>query len=644
MTAIDEIKARIDAVELIGETVKLRRTGRNYIGFCPFHPNTRTPAFVVFPESGTWRCFGACNEGGDIFKFLMKKEGWDFAETLRYLAERAGVPLEAPNPQRKAEDEEHERLRRLLEEAVTFFRYHLTQTPAGKPALDYLQKRGVQPGTLETFGLGYAPDSWDAALAHFTTKGWTTADLIQTGLVTERQDASGVYDRFRNRIMFPIRDGMGRMAGFGARILDPNDIPKFLNSPQTALFDKGGLLYGLDLARKPIRAADQAVIVEGYLDVILLHQAGYTNTVSPMGTALTETQFRLLKRFTRRIILALDADAAGEKATLRGLEVARQSLDHAEELTFDARGLLRHEARLQADVRVTTIPEGKDPDEVVLESPEEWGQILANAKPIVIHVMETLAAQQDVEDPKTKSAIAARVMPLIEDVPSPVERDAYRQRLARLLKVDERALVAGGAPASGTGRRRPNLPANRTAGRTPVAEASPARRMHAQEEHCLRLLLHRPEVIYQIDRALQKEQLNRLNLADFSDSDHQAMARLILSSLTQEEDEPGHYIRENLPDELEELYGKLTAPVVLPSQLDTPRGGAANALAEDLLHTLMSLRLARINEEMKQLRFLQEEIQQPGSDVINPYEDLILQSLMMRKLLDEALSHPIQFD
>ncbi len=326
MTAIDEIKARIDAVELIGETVKLRRTGRNYIGFCPFHPNTRTPAFVVFPESGTWRCFGACNEGGDIFKFLMKKEGWDFAETLRYLAERAGVPLEAPNPQRKAEDEEHERLRRLLEEAVTFFRYHLTQTPAGKPALDYLQKRGVQPGTLETFGLGYAPDSWDAALAHFTTTGWTTADLIQTGLVTERQDASGVYDRFRNRIMFPIRDGMGRMAGFGARILDPNDIPKFLNSPQTALFDKGGLLYGLDLARKPIRAADQAVIVEGYLDVILLHQAGYTNTVSPMGTALTETQFRLLKRFTRRIILALDADAAGEKATLRGLEVARQSL------------------------------------------------------------------------------------------------------------------------------------------------------------------------------------------------------------------------------------------------------------------------------------------------------------------------------
>ena len=445
MTAIDEIKARIDAVELIGETVKLRRTGRNYIGFCPFHPNTRTPAFVVFPESGTWRCFGACNEGGDIFKFLMKKEGWDFAETLRYLAERAGVPLEAPNPQRKAEDEEHERLRRLLEEAVTFFRYHLTQTPAGKPALDYLQKRGVQPGTLETFGLGYAPDSWDAALAHFTTKGWTTADLIQTGLVTERQDASGVYDRFRNRIMFPIRDGMGRMAGFGARILDPNDIPKFLNSPQTALFDKGGLLYGLDLARKPIRAADQAVIVEGYLDVILLHQAGYTNTVSPMGTALTETQFRLLKRFTRRIILALDADAAGEKATLRGLEVARQSLDHAEELTFDARGLLRHEARLQADVRVTTIPEGKDPDEVVLESPEEWGQILANAKPIVIHVMETLAAQQDVEDPKTKSAIAARVMPLIEDVPSPVERDAYRQRLARDQSGALAAALAGAA-------------------------------------------------------------------------------------------------------------------------------------------------------------------------------------------------------
>ena len=231
------------------------------------------------------------------------------------------------------------------------------------------------------------------------------------------------------------------MTGFGACILNPDDVPKFLNSPQTPLFDKGRLLYGLDQACKPIRTQDQVVIVEGYLDVILLHQAGFTNTVSPMGTALTEDQVRMLKRFTRKIILALDADAAGEKATLRGLDVARQAMDHGDEVAFDVRGLLHHEARLQADLRVTTLPPGMDPDEVVLRDPEEWKAIIAAAQPVVIHVMETLARGRNLDDPKVKSEVAAEVLPLIEDVPNPVERDAYRQRLARTLRVDERALT-----------------------------------------------------------------------------------------------------------------------------------------------------------------------------------------------------------
>ena len=200
--------------------------------------------------------------------------------------------------------------------------------------------------------------------------------------------------------MFPIRDERGRMAGFGARILNPNDVPKFLNSPQTALFDKGRLLYGLDRARKQIRSVDQVVIVEGYLDVIALHQAGFANAVSPMGTALTEHQLYLLKRFTRRIVLALDPDAAGDKATLRGLQIARQAMDHEKDPVFDARGLLGYEARLQADIRVTTLPAGMDPDEVVNRDPKEWERILENARPIVIHVMETLAAQRDLDDPK----------------------------------------------------------------------------------------------------------------------------------------------------------------------------------------------------------------------------------------------------
>jgi DNA primase len=318
MSDIDEIKSRIDIVDLVSESVQLRRSGKNYTGFCPFHPNTRTPAFVVFPETGTWRCFGQCNEGGDIFGFLMKKEGWDFSETLSYLAEKAGVELKPPTPQEQAAAEEHDNLRDLLEEAVTYYRHQLLNTPPGQAALSYLNQRGLNDETIEAFGLGYAPRSWDALINHFIAKGFSEDELVNAGLVSQRESDqgevdAGVYDRFRHRVMFPIRDERGRMAGFGARILNPEDVPKFLNSPQTAIFDKSRLLYGLDRARKAIRTNDQAVIVEGYLDVIALHQAGYDTAVSPMGTALSDRQLYLLKRFSRNIVLALDPDAAGDK-------------------------------------------------------------------------------------------------------------------------------------------------------------------------------------------------------------------------------------------------------------------------------------------------------------------------------------------
>ncbi|MGE5222155.1 MAG: DNA primase, partial [Omnitrophica WOR_2 bacterium] len=231
MSTIDEVKARIDIVDLVSETVQLRRSGKNYTGFCPFHANTRTPAFVVFPESGTWRCFGQCNEGGDIFGYVMKKEGWDFSEALRYLAEKAGVQLKPPTPQDQEAAEEHDRLRDILESAVTYYRHQLLSTPAGKIALEYLHGRGLKDEIIEVFGLGYAPNSWDEAGKFFLSKGFSEKDLLDAGLVTEREPGaelhpSGVYDRFRHRILFPIRDERGRMAGFGARILDPNDVPK----------------------------------------------------------------------------------------------------------------------------------------------------------------------------------------------------------------------------------------------------------------------------------------------------------------------------------------------------------------------------------------------------------------------------------
>ncbi|MGD8732555.1 MAG: DNA primase, partial [Anaerolineales bacterium] len=440
MSVVDQIKDRIDAVEIIGETVKLRKSGKNYTGFCPFHPNKRTPAFAVFPDTGTWRCFGACNEGGDIFSFLMKKEGWDFPETLRYLAQRAGVELEPRTPEQEQREEELERQREALEAAVTFFRHNLLQTPAGGAVLDYLHSRGLKDETIEFFELGYAPESWEALYAHLKERGFDEADIAEAGLLSERE-SGGYYDRFRHRIMFPIRDVRGGMVGFGARAVDPDGIPKYLNSPQTPLFDKGRLLYGLDKARKDIRKQDQAVIVEGYMDVIGLSQAGFMNAVSPMGTALTESHLRLLKRYSRRMIMAMDADAAGVQATLRGLEVARESLDRESDPVFNARGLVRHEGRLDADLRIVSLPEELDPDELVLEDPEAWETLIAQAQTIVDYVLDVLSNEYDLEDPKSKALIARQVLPLIEDVADPVERETYRQRLARRLQVDERALV-----------------------------------------------------------------------------------------------------------------------------------------------------------------------------------------------------------
>jgi DNA primase len=424
MSTIDEVKSRIDIVDLVSEAgVKLRKAGRNYTGFCPFHDNKNTPAFVVWPETGTWRCFGQCNEGGDIFKFVMKKEGWDFKEALQRLAQRAGVELQEYSPQQEAQKELYESLRALLDDAVLYYRNHLLNTP---DVLAYLrEKRGLTDATIETFGLGYAPPGWDNALKHFTGRGYSEQDLFDAGLLSER-DLGGYYDRFRHRIMIPIRDERGRMAGFGARIVEPEDLPKFLNSPETPVFSKGKLLYGLDRARKPIRAADQAVIVEGYLDVIAVHQAGFENVVSPMGTALTEDQLRLLKRFTRKIVLALDPDTAGQKAILRGLDAARQAMDREGELGFDPRGLLRNEARLQADLRVASLPDDLDPDEVVARDPEEWARLIKAAKPIVTHVMETLAEGQDFEGSKGQVQYCAADGAVDRGFANPVERETYR--------------------------------------------------------------------------------------------------------------------------------------------------------------------------------------------------------------------------
>lgn len=626
MSAIEEVKERADIVEIVGETVKLRKTGKNYSGLCPFHPNTRTPAFAIFPDSQTWRCFGACNEGGDVFNFLMKKEGWDFSETLRYLANRYGVELEPMTPQREEAEEEQQRLREALEAAAAFFRHQLLSTSPGEQLLAYLKSRGLTEDTLEAFEVGYAPKGWDALSKHLADRDFTEDDMQAAGLVSERE-GGGFYDRFRNRIMIPIRDSRGRMVGFGARIVDPDDVPKFLNSPQTALFDKGRLLYGLDKARKAIRSMDHSVVVEGYMDVMALHQAGFENAVSPMGTALTEHHIRTLKRYSRKIILALDPDEAGEKAVLKGLTVA---LDEARSEGPDVRGLVRSEGRLDAELRVASLPDGLDPDEIVDRNQEQWVELMQSASPIVSYLIDTSIEGQDVDDPKIKWEIARRVMPVVEAVGNRVEREAYRQLLARRLKVDERALIDWRPQVQ---RRRGGIQA---AEEQQAADAS--RIDNPQARFCLGVLLSDPELLYRVDRELQELNLDRLSPEDFQGTDRQELLRRVRASLAQDEVEPIEHWRRELEHELEQTAQSLTAEVA-NLDLKSPK------VMDEILARFLDLRKRNLEAKLVQLRFqieaAQESLSSGESDDTEAiwYHTREVQKLSAQKMgLDRALA------
>ena len=629
MTVVDDIKDRLDIVEIVGQTVKLRRTGKNYIGFCPFHSNTRTPAFVVFPETQTWRCFGQCNEGGDIFGYMMKREGWDFNEALRNLAERAGVTLVQHSPETEADGKARQDLSVVLEEAASFYRQQMLTTPAGNKALDYLHKRGLTDETIKVWGLGYAPDSWTALLDHLRLKNFQPGVMVEAGLMTERDDGS-IYDRFRNRLMFPIRGPYGQLVGFGGRVLDPEDVPKYLNSPATLLFDKGRLLYGLDLARKSIRSLNQAVIVEGYMDVIGLHQAGFSNAVSPMGTALTEDQFRLIKRLTRNIVLALDPDAAGQNATLKGLETARKAMDQESEIRFDSRGLLRVEQHLNADIRVTALPDQKDPDEIVLEDPETWKQIIAKAKPVVVHVMETLAADQDLRDAKVKRDIAAQVMPLIDDVADAVEREAYRQQLATFLRVDERSLKSTRNDLAHT--RRKKIQSDQAEVIPASMLSKPAQKNQKLERYLLQDLFLDPEGLFRLNKTLCNLGLDPIMESDFQNGDTLTGFRLITESLRQVDYTPVDYIEARMSPALEFEEN--------PNLVEDHYAPTKEKRDQHQIRAVVRMRLNRLEDRLEEIKFLQSADVDSKTYTDEEVQFLYLELLQKRRLLDKALLAP----
>ena len=536
MNATEEIKNRLDIVDIVGEHVQLRKSGRNYSGFCPFHTNTKTPSFYVFPETQGWHCFGACSEGGDIFSFVMKKNGWDFKEALVELAKRAGVTLEERRPTDKVKQAAEDRLLGLLDTAADYYHQLLLHAPQAEAARTYIDGRSLNEETLAAFRVGYALESWDAARTHFNGQGYSDEDLLAAGLLTENEERNTRYDRFRNRIMIPIRNADGRVVGFGARTMDPDGVPKYLNSPQTILFDKSHLLYGLDTARKPIRAEGQVVIVEGYMDVMQAWQAGYRNLVAQMGTALTESHLRQLQKLTRRFILALDADAAGANATLRGLQLARETLDRDIEMQFNARGLVQMEGRLKADIRILTLPEGKDPDNIVRESPESWPALVKSARPVVEYIIDVTTRDLAAGDAKGKAEVAHQVMPLISDIADPVERDHYRRLLAGKLQIDEEALRATQAQQRTAQQTRPRPKPTRQASIPPeppppdefISASGSITPMNGRnrgrhrttaklETNFLRECLKYPGALAAVNAILRKQKLIEVTRDDFTD-------------------------------------------------------------------------------------------------------------------------------
>lgn len=502
---IQEIRERVDMVDLVGAKVQLKRSGKNFKGLCPFH-GEKTPSFYVYPESGNYVCF-SCGEKGDAFSWLQKTEGLDFPDALERLANLTNVTLRRGVVRDPHRDEVRERVWALNDEAATFYANILLNLPAGEAGRRYVAERGLTRATVERFALGFAPEGWDVLTNYLLSRGHSEAHLIEAGLASERENGGGIYDRFRARLLFPIRNRDGRIVGFGGRALG-DARPKYLNTAQTAVFDKSANLYAIDLAKDAIRRADTAVIVEGYLDAIMAHQVGHANVVASMGTALTESQVGLLKRLTGRIILALDADAAGQAAMLRGIETMRQALDYDEVATVDARALVRFERKLSTDILVLNIPEGKDPDEFLRAHPGDWPELVARAEPLLDFVMRAVVGGVDLADPRAKSAAVSQLAPLIRELGDRIQQDHYTGLLARMLRLNEQVVASEIQRLALT---RPPRPAPGSAARTPEPATPESPRLErtgpGREDHLIALCLRYPELAAEFADELQPADL-----------------------------------------------------------------------------------------------------------------------------------------
>lgn len=484
----EEIRRRVDLVELVGAHVALKKAGRYYKGLCPFHQE-KTPSFHVDRDKGLWHCFG-CKAGGDVFDFVMRVGNLPFGEAVETLAKRAGVRLER-SPEEVARASERDRLYRALEAAAGFYREQLQHPERGTAAREYLQRRGVDAATAERFRLGYAPPAWDELLKALGARGYPAQLLAAGGLAQPRSSGDGYYDMFRRRLIFPIVDLQDRPVAFGGRALDDSQ-PKYLNSRETPVFVKGRTLYALNWARETIRQRDEVVVVEGNMDVLTCHQFGITDAVASLGTSLTLDQVLLLKRFAARAVIVYDADAAGQAATERALSL------------FDEADL---------SVRVVVLPTG-DPDEFLRTAgPAAFRALVDRALPVFDYQVSAAAGRHDPKTIDGRVRIVDDLMPTVAAVSNPVRQAEYIRSLAQRFDLQEDAVRQ---------RLRTRLRGKEQGTGAPPAMPAPDRARHRAERLLVHLMVHEPEVRMQV--------AGRLSAGDFLEPSHRALAAVLCAA------------------------------------------------------------------------------------------------------------------
>ncbi len=414
----DEIKSKLDIVDVIREYIQLKAAGLNFRANCPFH-REKSPSFMVSPEKQIWHCFG-CGKGGDVFSFVMEIEGLSFVEALRALAKKAGITLKKSDP---ALTSKRNSLLDISELAAKYYHKVLTDAPAAAAARDYLSKRCLSGETISKWLIGYSPDTWDSLLNFLKSRGHGENEIFLAGLSVKKEKAPGFYDRFRGRIMFPINDINGNVVGFTARVSPEKEatekMGKYINTPATMVYDKSKILFGLDKAKMSIKTEDAAVLVEGQMDAIMAQQNGFTNTIATSGTALTADQVKLIKRYTNNIFLAFDMDAAGELAAERGIAAAMAA---------------------EMNIKVIETPSGKDPDECIKNNPDDWRRAVSSAKPMMQYYFDKTFAKHDKNSYDGRGRAIKILLPLVAKFGSRMEQDYWLKKLSQEVDANETSL------------------------------------------------------------------------------------------------------------------------------------------------------------------------------------------------------------